>query len=49
MSKSKGLATAAYYAGQAAKNDERIRLVPEKWAGYEEEWLAGYDGKDHIR
>ena len=43
--RSKFLATAAWYSGQAAANDKAARVVPEKWAEYTEEWLAGYDGK----
>lgn len=45
MSRSKFLARAAWYSGQAARNFNGERVVPEKWAEYADEWLAGYDGK----
>lgn len=41
--KSKGLSTAAFYSGVAARNDNKERAVPEMWQEYTEEWLSGYD------
>lgn len=42
--KSKGLAAAAWYSGQSAKNNNKERVVPDNWKKYAEEWYAGYDG-----
>lgn len=44
--KSKGLATAAWYSGASAKQNNKQRVVPDNWQEYTTEWLTGYDDKE---